>query len=115
MSARSNTGVRVSKDMRSERMAEEPAALKVDRASADEEKILACLGAAVIMRWGTLPTKIQRELFDHATSVVDFAQTAPLKGQIARFLHNHKDDRRSNDNDLAAPGCVVTRRALLSA
>jgi hypothetical protein len=29
------------------------------------------------MRWGTLPTKIQRELFDHATSLADLAQTAP--------------------------------------
>jgi hypothetical protein len=55
-------------------------------------KILECLGAAVIMRWGTLPTKIQRELFEDATSLADLAQTAPPKGQIARFLHNHKDD-----------------------
>jgi len=73
-------------------MAEAPAAVKVDQASAEDEKILECLGAAVIMRWGTLPTKIQRELFEHATSLADLAQTAPLKGQIARFLHNHKDD-----------------------
>ena len=32
----------------------------------EEEHILECLGAAVIMRWGTLPTKIQRELFESA-------------------------------------------------
>jgi hypothetical protein len=44
------------------------------------------------MRWGTLPTKIQRELFEHASSLADLAQTAPPKGKIARFLHNHKDD-----------------------
>ena len=44
------------------------------------------------MRWGTLPAKIQRELFEHATSLADLAQTAPLKREIARFLHNHKDD-----------------------
>jgi hypothetical protein len=25
-------------------------------------------------------------------SPADLAQTAPPKGQIARFLHNHKDD-----------------------
>ena len=89
MSARSNTGVRVSKGVRSKRMAEATADLKVDQAHAAEEKILECLGAAVIMRWGTLPTKIQRELFEHATSLADLAQTAPAKGQIARFLHNH--------------------------
>ena len=92
ISAQSNTGVRVSKDARSKRMAEATASLKVDQAPAAEEKILECLGAAVIMRWGTLPTKIQRELFEHATSLADLAQTAPPKGQIARFLHNHKDD-----------------------
>jgi hypothetical protein len=92
MFARSNTGVRVSKGVRSKRMAEATADLKVDQAPAAEEKILECLGAAVIMRWGTLPTKIQRELFEHATSLADLAQTAPAKGQIARFLHNHKDD-----------------------
>lgn len=92
ISARSNTGVRVSKAVRSKRMAEATADLKVDQAPAEDKKILECLGAAVIMRWGTLPTKIQRELFEHATSLADLARTAPAKGQIARFLHNHKDD-----------------------
>jgi hypothetical protein len=92
ISARSNTGVRVSKAVRSKRMAEATADLKVDRPPSEDKKILECLGAAVIMRWGTLPTKIQRELFEHATSLADLAQTAPPKGQIARFLHNHKDD-----------------------
>ena len=89
MSARSNTGVRVSKAMRSKRMAEAAADLKVDQAPAEDKKILECLGAAVIMRWGTLPTKIQRELFEHATSLADLAQTALPK---TRFLHNHKND-----------------------
>jgi len=44
------------------------------------------------MRWSTLPTKIQRELFEHATSLADLTQTAQRKGQIARFLHDHKDE-----------------------
>jgi hypothetical protein len=65
---------------------------KVDQAFAEDEQILGCLGAAVIMRWGTLPTKIQRELFEHATSLADLSQTVQLKGQIARFLHNHEND-----------------------
>jgi hypothetical protein len=65
--------------------------LKFERALANEEKILEYLGAAVIMRWGTLPTKIQRELFEHAASLADMGQTVELKGQIARFLHNRKD------------------------
>ncbi len=68
------------------------AELKVGKALAEEGKILEYLGAAVIMRWGTLPTKIQRELFEHASSLSDLGETLELKGQIARFLHNHKND-----------------------
>jgi hypothetical protein len=59
-----------------------------------EEQILKCLGAAVLMRWNTVPTKLQRELFDCASTIGDLQQTAPLKGAIARFLHNHKDDQQ---------------------
>ena len=58
----------------------------------EEEQILKCLGAAVLMRWNTVPTKLQRELFDCASTIGDLQQTTSLKGQIARFLHNHKDD-----------------------
>ena len=61
MSARSNTGVTGSKDVHSERMVETTIDLKADRAPAEDEKILECLGAAVIMLWGSLPTKIQRD------------------------------------------------------
>jgi hypothetical protein len=57
----------------------------------EEEQILKCLGAAVILRWNTVPTKLQRELFDSASSIGDLQQATPLKGQIARFLHNHKN------------------------
>ncbi len=57
-----------------------------------EEHILRCLGAAVIMQWNTIPTKLQRELFDTAGSLGDVLQTAALRGQIARFLHDHKDE-----------------------
>ena len=57
-----------------------------------EEKILKCLGAALIMRWNTLPTKLQRGLLDHAGSIGGRYQTASLREPIARFLHDHKDD-----------------------
>ena len=99
----SNTGVRVSKDVRSKRMVEATADLKVDQAPAEDAKILECLGAAVIMRWDTLPTKIQRELFEHATSLADLGQTAPPKSQIARFLHDHKDDGDRRGESTAEP------------
>jgi hypothetical protein len=60
--------------------------------AAEEERVLRCLGAAVIMQWNTIPTKLQRELFDTAGSVGELLDTAELRGQIARFLHKHKDD-----------------------
>ena len=62
-----------------------------------EEHILRCLGAAVIMQWNTIPTKLQRELFDTAGSLGDVQQTTVLRGQIARFLHAHKDEENSAD------------------
>jgi hypothetical protein len=62
-----------------------------------EEHILRCLGAALIMQWNTIPTKIQRELFDTAGSLGELLKTASLRGQIARYLHDHKDDESSPD------------------
>jgi hypothetical protein len=60
--------------------------------AAEEERVLRCLGAAVIMQWNTIPAKLQRELFDTAGSMGELLDTAELRGQIARFLHKHKDD-----------------------
>jgi hypothetical protein len=48
------------------------------------------------MQWNDLPTKIQRELFEHASSMGELNHTAELKGQVARFLHQHKDDGRES-------------------
>jgi hypothetical protein len=62
--------------------------------AATEERVLRCLGAAVIMQWNTIPKKLQRELFDSAGSMGDLLDVAKLRGQIARFLHKHKDDER---------------------
>jgi len=57
-----------------------------------EERILRCLGAAVILQWSSIPTKLQRELFDTAGSMGDVLKSATLRGEIARFLHKHKDE-----------------------
>jgi hypothetical protein len=57
-----------------------------------EERILRCLGAAVILQWNDLPTVIQRSLFDDAASMSDPERRFRLKQQIARFLHEHKND-----------------------
>ena len=58
----------------------------------EEEHVLRCLGAALIMQWNTLPTKLRRELFDNAGCMGEILDTAALRGQIARFLHKHKND-----------------------
>ena len=55
----------------------------------DEEHILRCLGAAVVLRWDQLPTDIQRDLFDTAGSVGPLPDTKEIRGRIARFLHAH--------------------------
>jgi len=57
----------------------------------EEDRILHCLGAAVIMRWNELPTEVQRELFTSAASLGDPLNAPELREQIARFLHTHKD------------------------
>jgi hypothetical protein len=44
----------------------------------EEEKILKFLGAAVLMRWNTIPTKLQQELFDCASTIGDLQETTPL-------------------------------------
>ena len=58
----------------------------------EEENILRCLGAAVILQWNDLPTHIQRRLFENAASMAEPRHVPQLKEQIARFLHEHKDD-----------------------
>lgn len=65
----------------------------------EEERVLRCLGAALIMQWNTLPRKLQRELFDNAGAMGELLDTGSLRGQIARFLHKHKDGEDSNGGD----------------
>ena len=64
----------------------------------DEEKILRCLGAAVILNWNTIPTQLQRALFEAATSIQG-GRTAPPKDALAQFLHDHKDDAQREAQD----------------
>jgi hypothetical protein len=45
-----------------------------------------------------MPTKLQRELFDTAASMGELLQTAELRGQVARFLHEHKDEDGASDD-----------------
>ena len=68
---------------------------------AEEEHVLRCLGAAVIMQWNALPKTLQREIFDTAGSVGKLLETATLRGQIARFLHKHKNDAGAKETPAA--------------
>jgi len=71
---------------------DEPGRARGEVLAAEEEQVLRCLGAAIIMQWNTLPTSLQREIFDTAGSVGRLWETAALRGQIARFLHKHKNE-----------------------
>ena len=66
-----------------------------DAAHAEQENVLRCLGAAVILNWNTIPTKLQRALFEAASSS---GRAASLKEAIAQFLHDHKDDAQKQQN-----------------
>ena len=57
-----------------------------------DDKILRCLGAAVILRWNRFPTMLQKELFDNGSSIGELLEPGALRAEIARFLHKHKDD-----------------------
>ena len=59
--------------------------------AAEETHIIQCLGAAAIMHWNALPTKLQRELFETAGTIGDVVATPEMRGKIARFLHTHKN------------------------
>jgi hypothetical protein len=68
-----------------------------DAAHAEQENILRCLGAAVILNWNTIPAKLQRALFEDAIGIQD-ELGVPSKGALAQFLHDHKDDARKQQN-----------------
>lgn len=65
---------------------------------AEQENILRCLGAAVMLNWNTIPTKLQRALFEAASSIQDSERMPPLKDVLAQFLHDHKDDAPKQQN-----------------
>jgi hypothetical protein len=55
----------------------------------DEDRILECLGVALIKVWDDLPRDIQRNLFAAASEVEESAAPGERKEHIARFLHNY--------------------------
>jgi hypothetical protein len=81
--------------------------------AAQEEHILRCLGASLIMQWNALPAALQRELFDNAGSMGPLLETETLRGQIARFLHRHRDGETKiayQQNDVSQHGVKIAQR-----
>ena len=63
-----------------------------------KRRALERLGAAVIKEWHGLSTDVQRAIFQHATTG-DVYSSAPMKAQLARFLHDLKRHNvRSGEN-----------------
>jgi hypothetical protein len=60
---------------------------------AEEERILLCLGAAVVVDWDNLPKQVQSKLSALAATLRERLQTTALRAQIARFLRECEDDR----------------------
>lgn len=81
--------------------------------AAEEEHVLRCLGAAIIMQWNALPKTMQREIFDTAASVGELLETAALRGQIARFLHKNDAGRKKASRE-GAHRDAKSRAAALS-
>ena len=63
-----------------------------DESFPEQQNILRCLGAAVILHWNTIPAKLQQALFEAASSVQNIDHAAPLREVLAQFLHDHKND-----------------------
>jgi hypothetical protein len=73
----------------------EPGGTSEATLAAEEDHILRCLGAALTMQWNTLPTELQKRLFDSAGSMGEMFDNDTLRGQIARFLRKRtRRDRK---------------------
>jgi hypothetical protein len=66
--------------------------------AAEEDRILLCLGAAVVVDWDNLPKQVQSGLSTLAASMRERLQTTALRAQIARFLREREDDRREKQS-----------------
>jgi hypothetical protein len=65
---------------------------------AKDERILLCLGAAVVVDWDNLPKQVQSELSALAATMRERLQTTALRAQIASFLREREDDGREKQS-----------------
>jgi hypothetical protein len=76
------------------RLGSEALITRIETLPNSERQILQCLGAAVVIEWNELPTGVKRTLFKLASAENGADSANELPAQIARFLHEHKDDLR---------------------
>jgi hypothetical protein len=65
---------------------------------AEEERILLCLGAALVVDWDNLPEQVQSELSALAAIMRERLPTTPLSVQIAQLLRERQDDGRDGQS-----------------
>ena len=58
----------------------------------EDHGVILSLGSALVLMWEDIPQDLQRKLFDAAADVMVSDRSARLREQLARFLHDHKDD-----------------------
>lgn len=63
-----------------------PAALP----AAGDMPVLAQLGAALVAEWDSLPTAVQRAVYERAVGADRHRNGDVVKRELARFLHDHK-------------------------
>ena len=66
--------------------------------AAGEERVLLCLGAAVVVDWENLPEQVQSGLSALAATMRERLRTTTLREQIARFVREREDDRRQGQS-----------------
>lgn len=66
---------------------------RTGRLSTAERRMLESLGAAVVHEWRDLPKDVQRTLFECAADR-EALGTAPPRQNLARFLHERRNEAR---------------------
>ena len=81
----------------------------------EEEKVLRCLGVAMVLNWNRMPVKLQHSLIEDA-GCIQHGRGAPMKGALARFLHDHMGDaqRQQQQQSVEASENTMSKRSPLS-
>jgi hypothetical protein len=92
--------------------AAEPDRARGPALAAEEEHVLRCLGAAIIMQWNALPKTLQREIFDTAGSFGKLLETSALRGADRPISAQAQERCRSQES--CTGGHEIGRRSLVA-